>query len=117
MELLGKTSKEQTVPPTREFDFDWEGQKIHVYQWGKAENIPVVLLHGFMQTGLSWSIIAAALSGNHCAYALDFLGHGRSSKPSNVELYRYDAMCVWWNRSWNRLRVWGMKAPSAAPTL
>lgn len=90
--MLGKTSKEQTVPPTREFDFDWEGQKIHVYQWGKAENIPVVLLHGFMQTGLSWSIIAAALSGNHCAYALDFLGHGRSSKPSNVELYRYDAM-------------------------
>ena len=90
--MLGKTSKEQTVPPTREFDFDWEGQKVHVYQWGKAENIPVVLLHGFMQTGLSWSIIAAALSGNHCAYALDFLGHGRSSKPSNVELYRYDAM-------------------------
>ena len=80
------------MPPTREFDFDWEGQKIHVYQWGKAENIPVVLLHGFMQTGLSWSIIGAALSGNHCAYALDFLGHGRSSKPDDAELYRYGAL-------------------------
>lgn len=90
--MLSKSAQEQTVPPKCEFDFDWEGQKIHVYQWGKPENIPVVLLHGFMQTGLSWSLIAAALSGNHCAYALDFLGHGRSSKPGNVELYRYDSM-------------------------
>ena len=77
--MLGKSAQEQTVPPTREFDFDWEGQKIHVYQWGKAENIPVVLLHGFMQTGLSWSIIGAV------AIKLDIIGLAASAMPQEIK--------------------------------
>lgn len=89
--MLGGRACRQMLPPEREFDFSWEGQPIHVYQWGSAENTPIVLLHGFMQSGLSWGTIAEPLSQNHCVYALDFLGHGKSAKPRDAELYSYDA--------------------------
>lgn len=84
-------AQQETMPPTREFNFSWEGQQIHVYQWGNADGIPVVALHGFMQTGLSWAKVAEALAQDHCVYALDFLGHGKSSKPHDAELYSYEA--------------------------
>ena len=77
--------------PDCEFDFPWEGQSIHVYQWGNQDKIPVLLLHGFMQTGMSWETIASRLADTHCVYALDFLGHGKSSKPRDSSLYSFDA--------------------------
>lgn len=89
--MLGATPKQETDSPAREFDFAWEGQSIHVYQWGNAESTPIVMLHGFMQTGLSWAGIASRLSASHCVYALDFLGHGKSSKPHDAALYSYDS--------------------------
>ena len=77
--------------PVREFDFPWKGQSLHVRQWGEQGAIPVVALHGFMQTGASWAAVAGALSADHCVYALDFVGHGQSSKPTAPEPYSYDA--------------------------
>ena len=89
--MLGKVADAETAKPTREFDFPWEGQSIHVYQWGSSDKIPVVLLHGFMQTGMSWENLASRLSEDHCVYALDFLGHGKSSKPHDPSQYSFEA--------------------------
>lgn len=89
--MLGSGVSRKSFPPEREFDFLWEGQPIHVYQWGSPENVPVVLLHGFMQSGLSWENVVESLLPGHCVYALDFLGHGKSAKPRTAELYAYDA--------------------------
>lgn len=89
--MLGKGSATEVAEPDSEFDFSWEGQNIHVYQWGSRDNIPVVLLHGFMQTGMSWENLASRLSETHCVYALDFLGHGKSSKPHDASLYSFEA--------------------------
>ena len=89
--MLGKGPAAEASEPDSEFDFPWEGQSIHVYQWGNRENIPVVLLHGFMQTGMSWENLASRLSETHCVYALDFLGHGKSSKPHDASLYSFEA--------------------------
>lgn len=90
-DMLSAAPKQEEAAPACEFDFAWEGQSIHVYQWGNEENTPIVMLHGFMQTGLSWAGIANRLSANHCVYALDFLGHGKSSKPHDAPLYSYDS--------------------------
>ena len=89
--MLGNAGASQEVPPASEFDFVWEGLRIHIYQWGSEAAVPVVLLHGFMQTGLSWQNVAGQLAGGHCVYALDFVGHGKSSKPHTPESYAYDA--------------------------
>ncbi len=39
----------------------------------------VVLVHGFTQTGRSWSTVAAALAGDHQVVAVDAPGHGGSA--------------------------------------
>lgn len=41
---------------------------------------PVVLLHGFTQSGAAWAPIATALAGGHRVVTIDAPGHGRSSK-------------------------------------
>lgn len=69
------------------FAFECNGQSYFVRRWGDPADIPVLLLHGFMQTGDSWWGVAPALAQDHCVYALDLLGHGESSKPENVEEY------------------------------
>lgn len=87
---LHRTVQYSAPEPTREFDFSWNGQTLHVYQWGE-EGIPVVMLHGFMQTGMSWAGVASNLAEGRCVYALDFIGHGKSSKPAQPEFYTYEA--------------------------
>ena len=44
-----------------------------------GEGDPVVLLHGFTQTGGSWVPIAASLAERHRVVTIDVPGHGRSS--------------------------------------
>ena len=41
---------------------------------------PVVLLHGFTQSGAAWAPIAAALAGDHQVVTIDAPGHGLSSE-------------------------------------
>ncbi len=89
--MPNKAAAPDAPAPTNEFDFDWNGQRLHVYQWGDQGSVPVVALHGFMQTGMSWSVVAGALSADHCVYALDLIGHGKSGKPTSPESYSYAA--------------------------
>lgn len=89
--MPNKVAMPDAPAPANEFDFAWQGQSLHVRQWGEEGAIPVVALHGFMQTGASWAPVAGALSADHCVYALDFIGHGRSSKPTDPKAYSYDA--------------------------
>lgn len=81
------------MAPTREFDFPFNGQTLHVLQWGQpgAKGAPMVLLHGFMQSGGSWKAFASDMAADHCVYALEFIGHGQSSKPQEAEHYSYEA--------------------------
>ncbi len=89
--MPNRVAAPEVPPPANEFDFAWNGETLHVYQWGEPGAIPVVALHGFMQTGMSWAAVAGVLSADHCVYALDFTGHGKSSKPTAPEPYSYDA--------------------------
>ncbi len=78
-------------PPLAEFDYEHDGVNYHVRRWGTPGEIPLVLLHGFMQTGASWAQVAPRLARHHCLYALDLVGHGASSKPASDAPYAFEA--------------------------
>ncbi len=56
------------------------GQSLTVWQWA-GHSPPVVFCHATGFHGRCWDQIVARLPGRHCI-ALDFRGHGRSSKPA-----------------------------------
>jgi len=70
-------------------DFDY--QRIQVAD-GVALNVavggsgsPIVLLHGFPQTHLSWRHVAAELAGDHTVICPDLRGYGTSDKPAETD--------------------------------
>lgn len=79
-------------PPFTTYEFIHQGTMWRVSQWGNPADMPLVLLHGFMQTAATWSFVASELAHDHCVYALDFVGHGSSDKPSDPGVYTYDAV-------------------------
>jgi 2-succinyl-6-hydroxy-2,4-cyclohexadiene-1-carboxylate synthase len=50
---------------------------LHTQTWGKGD--PVVLIHGFTQSGASWEPLARRLGANHLVVAVDAPGHGESA--------------------------------------
>lgn len=72
--------------------FTYESCTYHYQRWGKVENPPLLLLHGFMQSCSSWYAVADMLKAKYCVYALDFIGHGQSEKSSNSARYTYEDM-------------------------
>ncbi|WP_437313702.1 alpha/beta fold hydrolase [Sorangium sp. So ce385] len=63
------------------------GIDIHYLRTGGAKP-PVVLLHGLMGSGASWTPLARALEGEFDVVMPDARGHGDSSAPHHG--YRYD---------------------------
>lgn len=53
---------------------------------------PILLLHGFMQSADSWRTVVQILAQTRTVYALDFMGHGRSSTALHPERYAFDDM-------------------------
>lgn len=52
--------------------------------WGREENRPILLLHGFMGRGDDWQPIAQALARTHFVVAPDLPGHGGSCFDASV---------------------------------
>jgi 2-succinyl-6-hydroxy-2,4-cyclohexadiene-1-carboxylate synthase len=50
---------------------------LHAETWGRGD--PVVLVHGFTQSGRAWGSIGAALGKRHQVTAVDAPGHGGSA--------------------------------------
>ncbi len=63
------------------------GVDLHVLRTGGAKP-PVVLLHGLLGSGASWTPVARALEGELDVVMPDARGHGGSSAP--LHGYRYD---------------------------
>lgn len=51
---------------------------------------PVVLLHGFTGSALSWGSFFDRLAERHTLVSVDITGHGESAKPADVVAYRMD---------------------------
>ena len=51
---------------------------------------PLVLLHGFTGSAMSWGPLAEMLAARFSLLAVDIVGHGDSSKPDDPERYSID---------------------------
>lgn len=65
-----------------------------IYYEVKGEGMPVVLIHGFSNTGDSWKsapVYTDLLKAGYKVITLDQRGNGRSDKPHTPEAYEKDA--------------------------
>ena len=76
--VRGFRTIEELVPPHwSEGDVTANGIRHHYYRTG-GEKPPLVLLHGFQESGLAWLRAARVLERDYDAIMLDARGHGRS---------------------------------------
>jgi haloacetate dehalogenase len=55
--------------------------RLHYVQGGRDTTAPLVLLHGFPQSWLTWRLVLPALMSRHFVVAADLRGYGDSEKP------------------------------------
>ncbi|MDR0514954.1 MAG: 2-succinyl-6-hydroxy-2,4-cyclohexadiene-1-carboxylate synthase [Coriobacteriaceae bacterium] len=72
--------------------FSYKGIHYHVAQWGSKENPPLVLLHGFTQSAQTWEAVAQELAQTRFVIAPDFVGHGKSDRPTEPASYEMGAV-------------------------
>ncbi|MBZ0179968.1 MAG: 2-succinyl-6-hydroxy-2,4-cyclohexadiene-1-carboxylate synthase [Melioribacteraceae bacterium] len=53
---------------------------------------PIIFLHGFMGNSTDWNFVAGKLNLNCSLYAIDFIGHGKSSAPDDEKQYTYTSI-------------------------
>lgn len=77
-------------PLTQLIDARWSAERLningvrqHVYRTGGGRRPPLVLLHGFMENGVSWLRVAKALAADYDVIMPDARAHGRSAGPEN----------------------------------
>jgi non-heme chloroperoxidase len=64
------------------------GIKLHVREWGKPDGIPILLIHGWSQSLLSWTAQHESELRDECrVVAVDLRGHGMSEAPLEAEQY------------------------------
>ncbi|WP_051023254.1 alpha/beta fold hydrolase [Nocardia pneumoniae] len=68
--------------------------ELAVYECGNPDGIPVLLIHGWPDTHVLWSRVAALLTGRHRVIALDNRGAGDSSAPADVAAYRIEELAA-----------------------
>jgi len=65
-----------------------DGVDISVREWGNAEALPIVFVHGLAQSHLSFvPQFASQLADRHRLIAYDLRGHGESAKPLDPSFY------------------------------
>jgi pimeloyl-ACP methyl ester carboxylesterase len=69
---------------------DVDGVRLAVRTWGDPAAPPIVLVHGWGQSGRAWQRLASRLPGFHLI-APDLRGHGESGAPASG----YDDPAVW----------------------
>lgn len=52
-----------------------------------APSIPVIFLHGFSGSSRDWLQFFPSIDSNFAPYAIDIIGHGKSSSPNELSYY------------------------------
>lgn len=55
--------------------------RLNIYEWGRADQPLLILLHGLASTSHMFDLIAPQLAGDYHVIAYDQRGHGLSDKP------------------------------------
>ncbi len=72
-----------------EDDIVVNGVQLHYYRTGNGEKPPLLLIHGFSDTGLLWTPVARELEADYDVIMPDMRGHGRSTRVAiddNVDM-------------------------------
>lgn len=75
----------------------WEAEDPCLFdaEYAAGGRVPLVLLHGFAQSAGTWDEVAPSLAeGFGAVYALDFVGHGVSERPSDATRYSMEVVCA-----------------------
>lgn len=59
------------------------GGQIGLTRWGESEQAPIVLLHGWMDSGLSYQLLVDCLPDDWSFAAIDWRGYGRSDNRTD----------------------------------
>ena len=66
-----------------------DGVVISAQEWGNANGLEILLIHGFSQSHLSWSRqFGSELANSFRIVTYDLRGHGASAKPLDAAYYR-----------------------------
>ena len=64
------------------------GVSLAVQEWGKADGFPILFIHAFSQSHLTWiQQVVGPLSTEFNLVTFDNRGHGNSAKPEGLENY------------------------------
>lgn len=63
------------------------GIRLHYVFAGKEDAPPVILLHGFPQSWVTWRYVIPTLAASHRVIAVDLRGYGDSEKPGGINGY------------------------------
>ena len=90
--LLASTSsgQVQSSPPGQTVSVN--GMEMYYEVHGQGD--PLVLLHGFFDSGSKWTPVLGKLAGEYQLILPDLRGHGRSTNPSNKFTHRQSALDV-----------------------
>lgn len=64
---------------------DVNGEHVHYQKWGTT-GTPIVLVHGFLESTVSWEQVAPILAKHHVVYAIDLAGYGYSQFDDKYSL-------------------------------
>jgi pimeloyl-ACP methyl ester carboxylesterase len=69
------------------------GVRLHVREWGNADGLPILFIHGWSQNHLCWDKqYESALRDEFRLVAFDLRGHGMSEAPPGPEPYTDDGL-------------------------
>lgn len=65
-----------------------DGIELHVREWGRPDGAPIMLIHGWSQSHMSWRHqYESELAAEFRMVALDLRGHGMSEAPLQADSY------------------------------
>ena len=68
------------------------GDRIHFLDWGGAQPVTVVLVHGLSGSAPAWSAVSRRLAPSIHVVAMDLRGHGLSDSPTEPTAYDLDVL-------------------------
>ena len=83
--------KGTSADPGRETSTPVRVRGVELCVRSEGQGTPVLLLHGFSQSGESLSELSAGLRDRHRCLRVDVVGHGRSSAPHELARYTMPA--------------------------
>jgi len=90
--IPGPSNLPQSASDTSGYYTSFDSVKI--YYETKGAGFPVILIHGFMNSGEAWkrtAVYNALIEKGYRVITLDMRGNGKSDKPHNAEAYARDA--------------------------